>query len=205
MAFLSDTEKAKVADAIRQAEGGTSGELVTVIAAASDGYWFAPLLWAAILALAVPMVALFVDPWIDPAMLYGGQLLLFAVLALLFRWTPLKMRLVPGAVKRRRAGRLAREQFLAQGLHHTKGRTGVLLFVSVAEHYIEVLADSGINDKVAPDAWTDLIAAFVGKVRQGSVADGFVEAVERCGGLLAEHFPRTGGDADELPNRLIEI
>ena len=205
MAFLSAEEKARITEAIQREEGRTSGEIVTVIAASADAYWFIPLLWAAVLALSVPAVVLLVDPWIYPVELYGGQLLLFAVLALLFRWTPVKMRLVPGAVKRRRAGRLAREQFLAQGLHHTQDRTGVLLFVSVAERYVEVLADSGINEKVAPDAWANLVDGFVAKVRQGRIADGFVEAVERCGTLLAEHFPRAAGDTDELPNHLIEI
>ncbi len=205
MAFLSDAEKAQIAEAIRQAESKTTGEIVTVIAGASDGYGFVPLLWAAILALVAPGAALLLDPWIDPVLLYSGQLLLFVVLAVLFRWTPVKMWLVPNAVKRRRAGRLAREQFLAQGLHHTEGRTGVLLFVSVAERHVEVLADSGINDKVASDAWSGLVDAFLTKVRQGEATAGFVEAVERCGALLAEHFPRGEGDRDELPNRLVEI
>ena len=205
MAFLSPEEKVRITEAIKQAEGRTSGEIVTVIAGSADAYWFIPLLWAAVIALSLPAVVLLVDPWIYPIELYGGQLLLFALVALLFRWTPVKMRLVPGAVKRRRAGRLAREQFLAQGLHHTKDRTGVLLFVSVAERYVEVLADSGINEKVAPDAWANLVNAFVARVRQGRIADGFLEAVEVCGALLAENFPRSGGDADELPNHLIEI
>jgi len=205
MVFLSAEEKVRITEAIKQAEGRTSGEIVTVIAGSADAYWFIPLLWAAVLALSVPAVVLLVDPWIYPVELYSGQLLLFAVLALLFRWTPLKMRLVPGAVKRRRAGRLAREQFLAQGLHHTKGRTGVLLFVSVAEHYVEVLADSGINEKVAPDAWTNLVDAFVAKVKEGRIADGFLEAVAGCGAVLAEHFPRAPGDKDELPNHLVEF
>lgn len=205
MAFLSDAERTQIAEAIRQAEARTTGEIVTVIAEASDGYWFVPLLWAAILSLLAPGAVLLIDPWIEPVTLYAGQLLVFAVLALLFRWTPVKMRLVPSSVKRRRAGRLAREQFLARGLHHTEGRTGVLLFVSVAERYVEVLADSGINDKVTPEVWTELVDAFLVKVRQGEVAAGFLGAVEQCGALLAEHFPRAGDDRDELPNRLVVL
>ncbi len=205
IAFLKAEDKTRITEAIRQAESGTSGEIVTVIAGSADAYWFIPLLWAAVLALGLPAVVLFVDPWIYPVELYVGQLAVFAVLALLFRWTPVKMLLVPGAVKRRRAGRLAREQFLAQGVHRTEGRTGVLLFVSVAERYVEVLADSGINDKVGPESWETLVETFVSEVREGRIAEGFTGAVDRCGALLAEHFPRSGGDADELPNHLIEI
>ncbi len=205
MAFLSAAEKARITEAIKQAECRTSGEIVTVVARESDAYWFIPLLWAAVLALSVPAVVLLIDPWIYPAELYGGQLLLFAGLALLLRWSPVKMRLIPRAVKHRRASRLAREQFLAQGLHHTEGRTGVLLFVSVGEHYVEVLADSGINDKVAPETWTRLVDAFVAKVRQRQIAEGFLEAVDRCGALLAEHFPSSDKDPNELPNRLVVL
>ncbi len=205
MAFLSAEEKSRIAEAIKQAECRTSGEIVTVIARESDAYWFIPLLWAAVVALSVPAVVLLIDPWIYPVELYGGQLLLFAGLALLLRWTPVKMRLIPRAVKHRRASRLAREQFLAQGLHRTEGRTGVLLFVSVGEHYVEVLADSGINDKVAPETWSGLVDGFIAKVRQKQVAEGFVEAVDRCGALLAEHFPSSDKDPNELPNRLVEL
>lgn len=205
MEFLTGDEKSRIADAIREAESKTGGEIVAVIARSSDGYWFIPTLWAAITALTVPAVVLWIDPWIYPIELYGGQLAVFAVLALFFRWSPVKMRLVPGRVKHRRAGRLAREQFLARGLHHTEGRTGVLLFVSVAEHYVEVLADSGIDEKVAPDTWTSLVEAFVEKIRQKQVAEGFLEAIGRCGAVLEEHFPKARGDKDQLPNHLAEI
>lgn len=205
MAFLTDDEKSRIADAIKEAESKTGGEIVTVIARSSDGYWFIPLMWAAIAALTMPAVVLWIDPWIYPIEFYGGQLALFAVLALLFRWTPVKMRLVPGRVKRRRAARLAREQFLARGLHHTEGRTGVLLFVSVAERYVEVLADSGIDEKVAPDTWTSLVEAFVARIRRKQVAEGFLEAIGRCGAVLEEHIPKARGDKDELPNHLAEI
>lgn len=205
MAFLSADEKARIAEAVKEAESKTGGEIVTVIARASDGYWFIPLLWAAIAALTLPAIVLWIDPWIHPGGLYGGQLALFSILALLFRWTPVKMRLVPGRVKRRRAARLAREQFLARGVHRTEGRAGVLLFVSVAEHYVEVLANSGIDEKVAPDTWATLVEAFVEKVRRKQVAEGFLEAIGRCGAVLEEHFPKTRGDKGELSNHLAEI
>ncbi len=205
MAFLTDTEKQRVAEAIKEAESKTSGEIVTVIAHASDGYAFIPLLWAAALALVVPLPFVVFDLPLVLIEIYTVQLAVFVVLGFLFRWTPLKMRLVPKAIKRLRASRMARQQFLEQGLHRTKDRTGVLLFVSVAERYVEVLADSGINDRVEPGVWDGLVAAFVDNVKQGRIAEGFLEAVGTCGALLAQHFPRTPGDKDELPNHLIEI
>ena len=204
MAFMTDSDRARIGAAIRDVESRTGGELVAVVAQASDDYYYIPTLWAALLAILLSGIAeLF-------ALLPTGlnltvELGLFIALALAFRWSPLKMRLVPGAVKRARAAVLARAQFLEQNLYATRDRTGVLIFVSVAEHYVEVLADKGINDRVDPAVWQHAVDAFVTRVRAGQVADGFVEAVERCGVVLIEHFPRTPGDADELPNHLIEI
>ncbi len=205
MAFLDEADKTRVAAAIKAAESRTSGEIVTVIARSSDDYVYIPLLWASLAALLVPLPFVFWDFSFGLLEVYEIQLATFAVVGLAFRWSPVKMRLIPKTVKRRRAARLAREQFLEQGLHHTEGRTGVLLFVSVAEHYVEILADSGINDRVTPGAWDRVVADFVGAVKQGRVADGFVAAVGACGTLLAEHFPKPPGNENELPNHLIEI
>ena len=112
---------------------------------------------------------------------------------------------MPAAVKRRRAGRLAREQFFAQGLHLTRARTGVLIFVAVAEHYVEIIADQGIDSQVPPGTWDAAVSDFVAQVRAGRVADGFLAAIAAVGDHLAKHFPRAPDDTDELPNRLIEI
>ena len=80
-------------------------------------------------------------------------------------------------------------------------RTGVLLFVSAAEHYVEIIADKGINDVVADDAWQDIVQNFVQHVKQQQVTDGFLTAIAACGELLADHFPATDKDINELPNQ----
>jgi len=205
MSFISDSDKQRIADAIREVESKTSGELVTVIAREADDYYYIPTLWAALCALMLPaLVTVF---GLEHALLdsYGAQITVFLVAALLFRIPALKYAVVPQAVKRQRAMRLAREQFLLQNLHHTEGRTGVMLFVSVAERYVEVIADKGINDVVQAGAWDWVVAEFVGKVKEGKVADGFVSAVHACGEHLVQHFPVQEGDRNELPNHLIEI
>jgi hypothetical protein len=74
---------------------------------------------------------------------------------------------VPDSIKRRRAGRLAHEQFFEQRLHLTRARTGVLIFVSVAEHYVEIIADQGFNALVPPGTWDKAVSNFVEPVRAG--------------------------------------
>lgn len=202
--FISTKDRNRISRAIARAETKTSGEIVAVIAAASDDYIFIPLLWAALAALAVP---LFLFPLTDLHVghVYGVQLGVFAALALLSQWWPLRIALVPGRIKRARAHRHAMEQFLAQNLHTTKGRTGVLIFVSVAEHFAEVIADEGIYQKVPPETWDEIVNELTRHIGQRKVSNGFVAAIKMCADVLAEHFPPGSRDDNELPDRLIVL
>lgn len=205
MAFLTDSDRKRIADAVRAAERKTSAEFVTVIARASDTYLLMPLLAAAAVALILPGVLWLAGVFWTFGSLYAVQLASFAVLALVFQWRPVAMRLVPAWIKRARAARRAREQFMLRALHRTRHHAGVLLFVSVAEHYVEIIADEGIHARVAPGTWDEVVAAFTRRVRAGRAADGFVEATERIADLLATHFPRDPDDRNELPDRLVEL
>jgi len=205
MAFLTKDEKGRIAEAVRQAELRTRGELVTVIAQRSDNYIFIPWIWATLLALMFPGLLELIDANAPFASAYVSQVTLFVAVLLLLQWRPLKMRLVPKAVQRAHAHRLAREQFYTQKLHLTRERTGVLIFVSVAEHYVEILADEGINNVVPAGAWDEMVKRFVTQVKAGNTATGFIEIVEACGNYLAENFPDRLDDTNELPNTLVEI
>ena len=205
MTFLTDAEREKIAEAIKAAETKTSGELVTVIAQAADRYRYIPLLWPALIALVLPGILLVVVPELAATEVYLAQIALFVVLELILLVSLIRMAVVPKSVKNRRASRLAREQFFEQGLHLTQDRTGVLIFVSTAERYVEILADAGINQKVPPGTWDTVVAEFVKHVRAGRIADGFLGAIAAVGEILVEHFPSAAGDVNELPNHLIEI
>ncbi|WP_455366318.1 TPM domain-containing protein [Kaarinaea lacus] len=203
--FLTDQDKQTISDAIREAESKTSGEIVTVIARAADDYFYIPTLWAGLLALLTPGVMLMLPIESGILVIYTLQVLVFVFALLLFRWTPLKMALIPKAIKYRRASRLAQEQFLQQGLHRTKDRNGLLIFVAVAEHYVEIIADQGINDRVPEDTWRNIVDEFVGHVKQRQISKGFLNAITQSGNLLQEQFPANPMDKNELPNHLIEI
>jgi putative membrane protein len=205
MAFLTDHDRQKIASAIAETERTTSGELVAVVAQAASDYRYVTLLGPALTALLLPTILLTIEPAMSAWTLYLVQAATFIVLALLAHLPAVRMALVPETMKRRRASRLAREQFFEQRLHLTQGRTGVLIFVSVAEHYVEIIADEGINALVQPSTWDQAVADFVERVRAGRIAEGFLAVVEAVGTRLREHFPRAADDRDELPNRLVEI
>ena len=205
MAFLTDQDQEKIANAITETERRTSGELVAVIAPTADDYRYVPLLWPALVALLLPALLLTIAPGMAVWTLYFAQAAAFFVLALLLHLLPVRMALVPDSLKRRRASQLAQQQFFEQRLHLTRARTGVLIFVAVAEHYVEIIADEGINARVPPGTWDKAVADFVEQVRAGRVTEGFLAVVDAVGAGLAEHFPRDADDRDELSNRSREL
>jgi putative membrane protein len=115
------------------------------------------------------------------------------------------MLLVPRSVQIACAENHAREQFLAHNLHATASRTGVLIFVSLAERHAEIIADTVIDGRVPDNFWQAIIDRLTAEIRAGRLADGLVLAVEACGAALAEHFPRRQDDRNELPDKVLEI
>lgn len=217
MAFLTTDEKNALAAQIRAAETQTSAEIVTVIADQSDHYRYIPMLWAALLALAVPGIYylyqhISYNGWTYPgdsveslARVYYVQVLVFLGLGMLIQYRPFRLWLVPKSVKHGRAARHAREQFLLQNLHQTTTRTGVMVFVSVAEHYVEIIVDSEVAAVVDNDVWVETVNEFTSCVKRGNISEGFTRTIEHCRDVLSQHFPENGSKPDELPNNLIEI
>lgn len=203
---FTDADRQKITAAIHAAEKRTSGEFVAVVARASDRYIAGALLWAAGLALLLPGVLLLLPLHMRFLHIYQLQLLLFILISLVLEFVPaLHMALVPRPVKHRRASQLAHAQFFEQGVHLTREHSGVMFFVSLAERYVEIVADKGIHEKLGEARWREIVTAFVSHVRSGAVTEGFVAAISACGAAMAEHYPVKSGDTDELSDGLIEI
>lgn len=202
--MISVAEKAHIAQAIAASEEKSAGEIFCVIAHASSGYHLVPVAWSALIALVVPLPLIYFTS-LPAGLIYLAQLLAFIVAGVILSLPPIRFRIVPRRAMRERAHVEAMRQFLAQGLHLTERRTGVLIFLSVAEHYAEIVADAGINAKVAPAVWQDAVAVAVEAIKDGRIGDGLVAAVERCGAVLAEHFPPGAINRDEVPNKVVEM
>jgi putative membrane protein len=197
---ISAEDYKAIAAAIRAAEERTCGELVCVLAHASSNYAHVPLLWASTLALILPWPLIYFTQW-SVQWIFAAQLVAFIVFAMLLSWMPLRMALVPRAVRRAQAHHVALEQFMVRRVGHTANRTGVLIFVSLAERYARIVADEGIAAKVHNSEWQAAIDALIGHIRDGRIAAGFIAAIERCGAVLAEHAP-PDGSPNALPDRL---
>jgi putative membrane protein len=200
--LLSDAERARIREAVAAAEANTAGEIFTVVAEQSDDYRYIPMVWATIAALIVPLPLIFFTLW-PASLIYSAQLLTFVVLGIVLSLPQVKLAVVPSAVKRDSVRARADHQFLAHGLTNTQDRTGVLIFVSLAERQAEIIADTGIASKVGPEVWDEAMAALLAEVRAGRLADGLMAAVAKSGAVLAEHFPPRPDDRNELENDVV--
>jgi putative membrane protein len=223
MLRLSADDHARVSAAIAAAEQKSDGEIIAICADQSDAYHDVGLHWAvlamvAVLAVFAAMPQLLTG-WHDRLTGWSAEpglrelltlLLLFALLKFLvvlflLKWRPLRMLLTPDATKTRRVRRRAIMLFKTGGERRTIGRTGILIYLSMAEHRAEIVADEAITKVTTPDTWGEAMTALLTDVKAGRPADGIIAAVGIIGGVLAEHFPKSNEDTNEIPDKLIEL
>jgi putative membrane protein len=221
---LSEADHDKVSAAIAAAEADSSGEILAVVTPISDAYHDVALHWALVPLFAVLAWAAWRPSaliwWYD--FLFGGwnpdptlsdlltllmvfAALKFTVALLILRWMPLRLALTPGATKHRRVRRRAIGIFEAAAAGRTIGKTGILIYLSLAERRAEIIAEEAILAVTDEHSWGEAMTALIEHVRDGRPGDGIAAAVERVGVVLSEHFPRSADDRNEIPDKLIEL
>ena len=223
MLKLSTDDHARVSAAIAAAEEKSDGEIVAISADQSDAYHDVGLHWAVLAMVAV--LAFFaampqqliawhdrLNGWsVEPGLrelltlLLFFALLKFLVVLFLLKWRPLRMLLTPGSTKTRRVRRRAVMLFKTGAERRTIGRTGILIYLSMAERRAEIVADEAITKVTTPETWGEAMAALIADVKEGRPGDGIVAAIGIVGDVLSEHFPKTGEDTNEIPDKLIEL
>ncbi len=204
MAHLSAEDQHRVGDAIKAAEATTAGEIVCVLARASSDYMSYVTAWSALIALIAPWFLIALTNF-SVHEIFLAQIAIFVVLFLILSESPLGRAVVPRRARRAEAHRAAMEQFMIRGMARKQNRAGILIFVSLAERYARIVADDGIASKVHRSVWQDAIDALLARAGEGQITEGFIIAVEKCGRVLAEHFPPESEDKGELPDRIYLI
>ena len=223
MLKLSADDHAGVSTAIAAAEAKSDGEIIAIAADQSDAYHDVGLHYAVlVLFLVLAFFAIWphqLELWwtrlmgwtSEPSMrqlltlLLGFALLKFLVVLFILKWRPLRMLLTPGSTKTRRVRRRAVMLFKTGAERRTIGRTGILIYLSMAERRAEIVGDEAITAVTTPETWGEAMAALITDVKAGRPGDGIVAAVERIGDVLAEHFPKTSTDTNEIPDKLIQL
>jgi putative membrane protein len=223
MRSLNAEDHAKVSAAIAAAEANSDGEIVAIASDQSDAYHDVGLHYAVLALFAVLGLFAAYPPcleWVDGLLLGWGAestlrhlltvlllIALFTFLVALFamKWRPLRMALTPGATKTRRVRRRAIMLFKTGAERRTVGRTGILIYLSLAEHRAEIVADEAITTVTTAETWGEAMVALLTEVKAGRPGEGIAAAVALIGEVLAEHFPKTSGDTNEIPDKLIEL
>jgi putative membrane protein len=193
----------KIVVAVKRAEARTSGQIVCVLAQKSCNGGGAAALYASVLACLVPWPLLSLTDW-SAQLVFALQLAVFLVALLTFGLTPVGVALVPRDERRRQAFRSATEQFFTRVRGRTASRAGVLIFVSLAEHYVRIIPDDALAQKISEAEWREVIEVLTARLRDNRVTDGFVAAIDQCGALLERAAP-ANGDENELPDGLVRL
>ncbi len=226
--MLSEADHKRITAAIEAAEAKTSGEIFCVLAQDVSRYREVPLAWGAIAAFVLPpllvlgglhrlALADIFTSWTDDSVRAVEGLILralssyalvqaglFLCVALIVSLPMVRRAMTPGSLKRHRVRQVARHHFAASGSRLSHAEPHILIFASLADRKVELVAHDAIHKAVGDKPWNDAVAAVVQGMKAGSPADGFVRAIEICGAALAEHFPSTGPAKNQLPNTLLE-
>ncbi len=198
--MLSGPERDRVETAVRAAERDTSGEIVVVLVRQASRYRSLPLLYGLLAGALAPWPLIAFTGW-PAAEIVAMQIGI--ALAVVVLGSLLPPRFVPGPLGRARAREAAAREFVNRGMADTRGRTGVLLYVAVAERYAEVVGDVAIAGRVDEAEWRAVIEALVTRMAAGQAGDALIAAIAEIGAILARHVPPGEADRDELPNRIV--
>ena len=202
---LSEADRNRIEAAVTALEAKSSAELAVAVARQSHDYGAYPFLWSAAAGLFAG--GLLAVGWsdaraIDVILIEG---IVFVLSYLVLHFTGLGVALIPKRLKSSHARRLAAAEFATLVAQRTTGRSGMLLFVSLAERHVEILVDRAIDEKILKEQWRSIVERFGASNGRSTIADRIVAAIDQCAAILAEHLPPSAGQRNEISNRVTEI
>ncbi len=208
--FLTAEGRLHIESHIAEAEKRTSGEIVVMVVPASYHYPLASMLGSLLLAMLIAMAAtLFVEIeqfigkemiWFFPAVFSLSFILIHELIK---RTTLLKRLFVKDSDMKEEVEEAAIHSFYRRNINNTTDHTGILIYISLFERKVRVVADRGINEKVDQDVWQEIVKIITAGIRAKAQAQAIVAAVDRCADILSSHFPLKAGDRNELGNEVI--
>jgi putative membrane protein len=183
-------ERSRIDRAIAAVKQNTATDLGLMVTRVSDRYPFYPLVWAGLCTLLIVAAVALLQPELHDRLTIVIELSILTVLTLLFDWLPIRLALVPKRVQHAHARQLAHREFAARSGSGDPTRKRILLFVSLGEHYVEIIADHATHAMVAGNVWEKIVDDLVNATKSGRVADGAVASIEACGAALPESIQR---------------
>lgn len=183
------TERERIRAALEHVRASTSAKFAFVAVPASDHYALFPEVWAAVVSLALTGALALVRPHLPIGAGFAVNAALFIALSFVFEWWPIRIRLVPPAFRRIAVARMARHEFAANLISRDKEHNGVMLFASLAERHLEIIAERDAHARAPTGTWETIVANATATMRSQSVADGLIQAILACGQVQAASFP----------------
>lgn len=201
--LFTEEQKEQIRQAVIDAERRSSGEIVPMVIDRSGNYLQFPLTGAILFTFLAALAGVALRPQTTAAQLLLVEVVTFWIcFKIIEKTNRLWAWLIPDSLMEKAVARRAEEAFYEHRLHETQDKTGVLIFLSLLEHRVHLLADAGIHKKVPAETWENLVRQITAGMKEGHPFESLHHAVAACGNLLAEHFPKKPGDIDELPNQL---
>jgi putative membrane protein len=202
--MLTENQAQRIEQAVQAAEATTSAEIAVCVRRASGDDRFLAAIIGAIVFLAIDTIG--------PAIWWNYDRLIWVAVALvvgiLVFWLcdrfDLGLRCLPARLVVKDARRAARASFLDGGLDNTPERNAVMLFVSRAERYVEILPDRAAAAAIEPAHWTAIVDGFRKAARKGDLGEAVAGAVTAIGQISAVHFPASSANPDRVSNRPIQ-
>lgn len=182
-------EHNRIDAAIAEIGRSAAANLCVVVTPVSDRYSLYPIAWAAIGAILLGALVSLLRPETASRTTIAIQMWFMIVMTLLLEWLPLRLSIVPERVKHAHARQLAHREFSAHAMANPKQQHRILLFVSLGERYVEIVADHETHALAPAGAWNKIVDEFLATVKAGRVADGVVAAIASCAAILKEHHP----------------
>jgi putative membrane protein len=201
--LLSESQKQHLSKAVADAEKMTSGEIVPAVVRQSDSYVASRWRFAAFFSLSAGLIADLLCPGYEVFWYFGAQAAALP-LGLWLGSRPFVIRLITArSVMHFETREKALELFSRKRLGATQDRTGILILVSLLERRVEILADHGIDQKIPPGTWDEMVSNLILHIRQDALVPGLTAAIAECGRLLQSHFPIQAGDRNELCDKVV--
>lgn len=189
--LFSEQDKKRIAEAVKEAEQRTSGEIVPFVVGRSDTYSEAWLRAGTLLAFFTLFLFAVADIGTDLWLPFGYAeasliiIVAFGIGALLASYVPaIKRLLIPGSMLQQRVDERAALAFIDEEVFDTRDRTGIMIFISLFERRVRILGDTGINAQVKQEEWDSIVGIIIDAIRNGAAAEGMLEAIWKCGELL---------------------
>lgn len=226
--MLTKTDHERITAAITAAESKTAGEIFCVLTHEVSRYREIPLAWATVAALAAPpllvlsglhrlALASIFSSWTEESARAMENLILralttyslvqagvFLSVALILAIPSVRRLVTPRFLRRHRVRQAARHHFAAVGARLSHAEPHILIFASLRDRQVELVAHDAIHKAVGDGPWNAAVAAVTDGMKAGKPGDGFVTAIAICGAALAAHFPPQGAPKNQLPNTIFE-